>query len=95
MTRSGWREEGWPYLNYLGSIGGIHTWDKHCHPGGLSHRHLSLAHALCRGGWQRRIGGEREGGGEEGKREGRDSSRIFIRQITEMRELRYIDAHPR
>lgn len=94
MTRSGWREEGWPYLNYLGSIGGIHTWDKHCHPGGLSHRHLSLAHALCRGGW-RRIGGERERGAKEREREERDSSRIFIRQITEMRELRYIDAHPR
>lgn len=25
------------YLNYLGSI---HTWDKHCHPKGLSRRHL-------------------------------------------------------
>lgn len=40
-----------------------------------------------------------EGGGESAARERegeeRDSSRIFIRQITEMRELRYIDAHPR
>lgn len=26
------------YLNYLGSI---HTWDKHCHPKGLSRRHLT------------------------------------------------------
>lgn len=43
-------------------------------------------------------GGEsamRERGAEEREREERDSSRIFIRQITEMRELRYIDAHPR
>ncbi|KAK1117464.1 hypothetical protein K0M31_016668 [Melipona bicolor] len=29
------------YLNCLGSIAGIHTWDKHCHPEGLSHRHLT------------------------------------------------------
>jgi len=36
--REGRTISGGLYLNYLGSI---HTWDKHCHPKGLSRRHLT------------------------------------------------------
>lgn len=50
------RTDGWTdglYLNYLGSIVGIHTWDKHCHPVGLSRRHLTGARFIPRGMPQR------------------------------------------
>lgn len=60
------------YLNYLGSI---HTWDKHCHPKGLSHRHLTGTLYTARESRGRHIRVEEaeavkrgEGVGEGGKR---------------------------
>lgn len=53
------------YLNCLGSIAGIHTWDKHCHPEGLSHRHLTGTCFMSREG-SGEPGGEGGGGGGGG-----------------------------
>lgn len=73
--RTGQRKEGVDglYLNCLGSIAGIHTWDKHCHPEGLSHRHLTGTCFMSREGSGEP--GAEGGGGETGATEMEEKER--------------------